>query len=322
MDVDLRLLRYFAAVAAEGNLTRAAARLFVSQPALTKQIRQLESQLGVRLFTRSRAGMTLTAAGQVLADRVPDVLADWDRAWREVRSADAQAARVLRVGFLAGAANEATQSILAAFARCRPTWRVEMRAGTWVDPTVGLASGDADVALVRLPFPGQDTLRVQVLFAEPRWVVMSTAHPLQVRERIAFRDLWDEPFVAAPAETGAWRDWWLAADEREGHPVRIGAVTRTGQTDDWLTAIANGQSIALVPESGARYYARPDLVYRPVSGLSPSKVGVAWAPTADTDPVIADFVRCCIDNTSSATHSSVAPVGDGAAARRRRSAHP
>ena len=58
MDVSTRLLRYFAAVAEEGNLTRAADRLFVSQPALTKQIRQLENQLGVRLFTRSRAGMT------------------------------------------------------------------------------------------------------------------------------------------------------------------------------------------------------------------------------------------------------------------------
>src|SRR5258708_4315020 len=67
MDVDTRLLRYFAAVAAEGNLSRAAEGLFVSQPALSKQIKQLESQLGVQLFTRSRAGMTLTAAGQALA---------------------------------------------------------------------------------------------------------------------------------------------------------------------------------------------------------------------------------------------------------------
>jgi Bacterial regulatory helix-turn-helix protein, lysR family len=66
MDVDTRLLRYFAAVADEGNLTRAAQRLFVSQPALTKQIRQLEAQLGVTLVTRSRAGMALTDAGRVL----------------------------------------------------------------------------------------------------------------------------------------------------------------------------------------------------------------------------------------------------------------
>jgi DNA-binding transcriptional LysR family regulator len=296
MDIDTRLLRYFAVVAEEGNLTRAAERLFVSQPALTKQIRQLESQMGVRLFTRSRAGMALTAAGQALAKQAPAVLGGWDQALREAKSAASQAAQVLRVGFLAGAANEATQEILAAFASRRPAWRVEMRAASWLDPTAGLASGDADVALLRLPFPGQDSLRTEVLLTEPRWVALPAAHPLADRDQICFRDLWDEPFVAAPADTGWWRDWWLAAAEREGHPVRIGAVTDTGQPDDWLAAIANGHGVALAPESGARYYARPGIVYRPVTGVSPSEVAVAWSPAADTNPVIQDFVRCCLDN--------------------------
>ena len=296
MDVDTRLLRYFSAVAKEGNLSRAAEGLFVSQPALTKQIRRLESQVGVRLFTRSRAGMTLTAAGQALADRVPAVLAGWDQALREARSAASQAGRVLRVGFLAGAANEATQQIIAAFTRRRPGWRVEMRAASWTDPTAGLASGDADVALLRLPFPGQAGFRVEVLITEPRYVALPASHRLAARDHIRFRDLWDEPFVAAPAETGAWRDWWLAADEREGHPVRIGAVTDSGQPDDWLAAIANGGGIALAPESAARYYARPGVTYRPVTEVSPSQVGVAWPPAADTNPVIQDFVRCCLEN--------------------------
>ncbi len=295
MDVDTRLLRYFAAVAAEGNLTRAAERLFVSQPALTKQIRQLERQLGVQLFTRSRAGMTLTEAGQALAGRVPALLAGFDQALHEAKGAASRAARVLRVGFLAGAANEATQEIIAAFGRLRPGWRVEMRAASWLDPTAGLASGDADAALLRLPFPGQESLRVEVLFTEPRWVALPATHPLAGREQIAFRELWDEPFVAAPPETGWWRDWWLAAGEREGHPVRIGAATESGQPDDWLTAIANGDGIALAPESGARYYARPGVTYRPVTGVSPSQVGVAWPPTADTNPVVQDFVRCCLE---------------------------
>jgi DNA-binding transcriptional LysR family regulator len=294
MDVDIRLLRYFAAVAAEGNLTRAAERLFVSQPALTKQIKQLERQLGVRLFTRSRTGMSLTAAGQVLAERLPAVLAGFDQALRDAKRAASRAARVLRVGFLAGAANEATQQILASFARRRPGWRVEMRAASWLDPTAGLASGDTDVALLRLPFPGQDSLRTEVLFTEPRWVALPATHPLAGRDRVCFRDLWDEPFVAAPAETGAWRDWWLAAGEREGHPVRIGAVTETGQPDDWLTAIANGYGVALAPESATRYYGRPGITYRPVTGVSPSQVGVAWPPDADTSPVVQDFVGCCL----------------------------
>lgn len=296
MDIDTRLLRYFVAVAAEGNLTRAAERLFVSQPALTKQIRQLETQLGVRLFTRSRKGMALTAAGKALAERVPAVLAGLDQALAEAKSAASRAARVLRVGFLAGAANEATQPIIAAFASCRPGWRVEMRAASWTDPAAGLAGDDIDVALLRLPFPGQDSLRVEVLLTEPRWVALPATHPLAVRDHICFRDLWDEPFVAAPAETGAWRDWWLATGEREGHPARIGAVTETGQPDDWLTAIANGCGVALAPQSAARYYARPGIAYRPVTGVSPSQVGVAWPPDADTNPVVQDFVRCCLDN--------------------------
>jgi DNA-binding transcriptional LysR family regulator len=240
--------------------------------------------------------MTLTAAGEALADRVPAVLAGWDQALREARSAASQADRVLRVGFLAGAANEATQQIIAAFTRRRPGWRVEMRAASWTDPTAGLANRDTDVALLRLPFPGQASFRVEMLITEPRYVALPASHRLAARDHISFRDLWDEPFVAAPAETGAWRDWWLAVDEREGHPVRIGAVTDSGQPDDWLAAIANGGGIALAPESAARYYARPGVTYRPVTGVSPSQVGVAWPPAADTNPVIQDFVRCCLEN--------------------------
>jgi len=265
MDVDTRLLRYFAAVAAEGNLTRAAEQLFVSQPALTKQIRQLEGQLGVQLFTRSRAGMTLTPAGQALAGRTPAVLDSWDQTLRETRAAASRAAQVLRVGFMSSAANEAAQQIIAAFARRRPGWRVDLQQAAWSDPTAGLARGEVDAA-----------------------------HPLAARAQVSFRHLWDEPFVAAPEETGRWRDYHLATAERQGHPPRIGYVT--SQPDGFLTAIANGYGIALVPESAARYYARPGITYRPVTGVSPSQVAVAWPPASDTDPVVQDFVRCCLDH--------------------------
>ncbi|MEU3731153.1 LysR family transcriptional regulator [Streptomyces sp. NPDC033538] len=291
MDVDTRLLRYFAAVAEEGSLTRAAERLFVSQPALTKQIRQLEAALGVELFTRSRTGMALTEPGRVLAERVPALLAGWEAARRETRSTASRAARVLRVGFIASAANEATQPIVAEFARRRPGWRAEMRQAAWSDPSAGLVDSDVDVALVRLPFPDQDALRVTVLFTEPRWVALPAAHAMAAREVIPFRELWDEPFVAAPAETGPWREYWLATDERDDRPVRVGAVTE--QPDDWLSAIANGYGIALAPASAARFYTRPGVVYRPVTGVSPSRVAVAWAPADDTNPVVQDFVRCC-----------------------------
>ncbi|ONI73392.1 LysR family transcriptional regulator [Actinosynnema sp. ALI-1.44] len=293
MDVDTRLLRSFVVVAEEGNLTRAAQRLFVSQPALTKQIKQLENLLGVQLFTRSRAGMALTDLGTTFARQVPALLAGWDGVLRDTKSAASRAAKVLRVGFLASAANEATPEIIAAFAERRPGWRVDMRQATWSNPSAGLDDGDVDAAITRLPFPGQENWHVRVLLTEPRVIALATTHRLAGRDRVDFRELWDEPFVAAAPETGRWRDYWLAADERDGRQPRIGAVTDT--PDEWLSAIANGYGIALAPESSARFYARPGITYLPVSGVEPTRVGVAFA--ADANAVTRDFVECCVRNS-------------------------
>jgi len=292
MDVDTRLLRYFAAVAEEGNLTRAAQRLYVSQPALTKQIKQLERELGVTLFTRSRTGMALTEPGRTLAAQVPALLTAWDRTLRETKGTAARAAKVLRVGFIASAANEATQRIITEFGGRRPGWRVEMRQTSWGRPDAGLSEGDTDVALLRVPFPGQENLRVEVLLTEPRVIVLRSTHPLAHKEEIAFEALLDEPFVAAPPETGPWRDYWLATEFRAGRPPRIGAVT--DQPDEWLSAIANGYGVALAPESASRFYARPGIVYRRVTGVTPSQAAVVWSPADDDTPAVQDFVHCCL----------------------------
>jgi DNA-binding transcriptional LysR family regulator len=106
------------------------------------------------------------------------------------------------------------------------------------------------------------------------------------------RELRDEPFVAASEATGRWRDYWLAVDERDGDPPRIGAVT--DHPDDWLNAIANGYGIALAPESTARFYQRPGVVFRPVIGVSPSRAGVVWNPDDDNNPIVQDFVHSCL----------------------------
>ena len=291
--MDTRVLRYVAAVAEEGNLTRAAGRLFVSQPALSKQIKQLEKQLGFQLFTRSRAGMTLTEPGRAFAERLPTLLADWDHLLADTNSAASRAAHFLRVGFVASAANEATQVIVAAFTRMRPDWKVEMRQAAWSNPSAGLVDRDVAVAFVRVPFPGQDDVRMEQLLTEPRCVALPASHPLAATEEpLVFRDLLDEPVVAAPRETGAWSAYWVATEERNGHPIRFGAVTE--HPDDWLSAIANGYGIAFPPESSARFYSRPGIVYRSLGGISPSQVAIAWTPTADKDPVVQDFVHCCL----------------------------
>ncbi|WP_409240303.1 LysR family transcriptional regulator [Streptomyces sp. PA5.6] len=268
MDVDTRLLRYFVVVAEEGSLTGAAQRLFVSQPALTKQIRRLEDELGVRLFVRSRSGMALTETGHELALRVPAVLEGWDEAVR----ATGRAARVLRLGFLDAGAVGAVPEAIAEFRRARPEWRVELRQFDWSDPSAGLSRGEVDAAVVRLPFPWQEAWAVRELFVEERGVLLPARHPLSDGETLRFCQLWDEPFVAAGAGTGAWREHWLASAERDGHPVKVGAVT--SRPDEWLGAVAGG-CVALAPASAARFYSHPGVVFRPVRGVSPSRVGLA-----------------------------------------------
>ncbi|MEU5870863.1 LysR family transcriptional regulator [Glycomyces sp. NPDC047369] len=288
MDVDTRLLRSFAAVAEEGNLTRAAERLYLSQPALTKQIRQLETRLGTALFARSKHGMALTGPGAALAAAAPDVLAAWDTARRAVRAAEAESSRVLRVSFLASAANERTQPIIAAFRELRPDWRVELRQASWGDPVAGLVSGEVDAGFMRLPFPRQEEFDALPLLTEPRCVAMAADHPLAQRDSLTMDDLLDEPFIAAPAATGAFRDHWVAADARGGRPVKVGAVTE--HPDDWLTAIANGDGIAIAPASAARYYARPDIAYRDVAGVGPSEVALVWPKGTGTSGPLANLI--------------------------------
>ncbi|MFF2430069.1 LysR family substrate-binding domain-containing protein [Streptomyces mirabilis] len=192
---------------------------------------------------------------------------------------------------MASAANERTQLIIADFARRRPGWRVQMRQTEWTDPIAGLATGEVDVALLRLPVPAQSDFDVEVLLTEPRWIALPAGHRLAGEDRIRFQDLYDEPFVATPAESGEWRDYWIAADERAGHPVRIGAVAH--HPDEWLNAIAHGQGISLTPEATARYYQRPDVVYRPVTGVSPSQIGVARPHTQLVDDAVDAFILSC-----------------------------
>ncbi|MFI5547798.1 LysR substrate-binding domain-containing protein [Streptomyces sp. NPDC051815] len=284
MDVDTRLLRYFAAVAEEGSLTGAAKRLFVSQPALTKQMRRLEGSLGVRLFARSRSGMALTEAGGELASRVSALLDGWD----EAVQATGRAARVLCLGFLDAGSVGAVPGVIAEFRHAQPEWRVELRQFAWSDPSAGLARGEVDAAVVRLPFPKQERFTVQELFSEERGVLLPARHPLVESETVEFRTLWDEPFVAAGAETGAWREHWLAAEERGGHPVRVGAVT--SRPDEWLGAVAGG-CVALAPASAAHFYSHPDVVFRPVRGVSPSRVGLARSRRSAHEVVLNELLQ-------------------------------
>jgi DNA-binding transcriptional LysR family regulator len=291
MDVHGRDLRYFVAVAEELHFTRAADRLFVSQPALSKQIGMLERQLGARLFERGRDGVRLTPVGTALLPHARLVLAEWDRAWEAAGQAKASQRATLAVGMSTSPGRGGLlPAIRSRFTAARPQATVNLRQVSWGDPTAGLADGSSDVAFVWLPVPDPGRFRWIVVADEPRLVAMAGTHPLASREVIPFADLLDEPFLALPRSAGPLRDYWLALDARDGKPPRIG--DEIAGAEETYEALVDGRGICLLASGNAPLIVREGVVARPVRGISPSQLALAWRAT-DRRPLVLDYVRAC-----------------------------
>lgn len=264
-------LRYFVAVAEELSFTRAAERLFVSQPALSKQIRRLESQLRADLVVRGARGIALTAAGAALLPRARSLVAEWEAGVEDVRSIAAADARTLTVGFHTRIGRGLVPAITATMQIRLPGWELRFRQIPWSDPAVGLAGGGVDVAVAWLPVA--EGLTTRTIATEERWVAMPAGHRLADRPAVRFADIHDEPFVALPASAGPMRDFWLATDHRTT-PPRITAEATTA--DETFEVVAAGGGIALLAAGNAELYRRPDVAQCPVLDLPPAELAVVW----------------------------------------------
>jgi DNA-binding transcriptional LysR family regulator len=292
MDVHLRDLRYFVAVADELNFTRAAERLHLSQPALSKQIRGLESSLRAQLLRRDRRQVELTAAGQALHASARSLLADWDETAAVVADAAAAEAQTLRVGTLTSIGRGLFPAALEEFGKRQPGWQVELRSFGWGDPTAGLAGQETDAAFVWLPAgPG---LATEVLASEPRLVAVSTGHPLAGRAQVDFAEIAGEPFAALPASARSARDFWLAVGSRGDNPPKIAAEVTSA--DEVFELVSAGAAVTLLAEGNAVVYSRPGITCIPVAGLDPALLAIAWR-SDDHRACVRDFVRACRDAT-------------------------
>lgn len=275
MDVHGRDLRYFVAVAEDLHFTRAAERLFVSQPALSKQIRMLERQLGTELFERDRQGVRLTAVGTALLPYARRVLADWDAAADAVERAKTEQQATLVVGMSTSPGRGGLlPAIRSRFSEAHPQAKVQLRQVSWEDSSAGLADGSVDAAFVWLPVPDAERYEWVVVAEEPRHVAMPDTHRLAPREEIDFADLLDEPFIAIPESAGVLRDYWLALDARAGRPARIGA--ECASTDETYEALVDGRGVCLLAAGNAPLLTRGGVVTRSVRDISPSRFALAW----------------------------------------------
>lgn len=288
MDVHIRHLRYFVAVAEELNFTRAASRLFIAQPSLSKQIRQLESTLRARLFERDHRAVALTEAGMALLPQARQVIEQWEAARCAVTHADTARRTTLTVGFHTRIGRGLIPNVTAGMATALPTWTLLFRQVAWSDPTAGLASGEADVAIAWLPVP-DDGLSWQVVATEDRWVALPAGHRLAARDAVPLSELADEPFIALPRTAGPLREFWLGNDHRPA-PARVVAEAETAEES--IEAVGAGLGLVLLSSGNATIYQRDDIVCRPVLGLTPSQLAVVWR-TGDDRPALRVFTDAC-----------------------------
>jgi len=289
MDVHVRDLRYFVAVAEELSFTRAAGRLFIAQPSLSKQIRQLETSLQVTLFERDHRTVALTEAGAALLPQARKIIEQWAVARRAISGAVAARRTTLTVGFHTRIGRGLIPSVTTKMATLLPEWTLLFRQVSWRDPTVGLAGGDVDVAIAWLPVPDNGEFSWKVVATEDRWVALPAGHRLAPRAVVPFDELADEPFIALPPTAGTLREFWLGNDHRT-RPARIIAEAETAE--EATEAVGSGLGVMLLSAGNAELYQRDDIVYRPVGGLSASELAVVWR-AGDDRRTVRIFTNAC-----------------------------
>ena len=279
MDVDLRKLRYFLAVADELHFGRAAERLHIAQPVLSRQIRMLESELGAELFMRDRRGTALSPAGQQLVADARPLLVSAEALLRRVRAAGEGVGR-LTIGFMPGI----TLTPVVRLLRDRhPGLDVRLLRTSWHDQVDVLRDARADVGIVRMPID-RTGLEVTPLYTEPRVVVLAAAHRLAGKETVRVADLAADHLLQDPDAVPEWRD--VAVELRTGERRQVPSIL---SVEEKLELVAGGEGIALIPVSTAKFYTRADIAVVPVDDLSPNHVAVAW-PTGRDTVLVREFV--------------------------------
>ncbi|SEE22335.1 DNA-binding transcriptional regulator, LysR family [Streptomyces sp. TLI_105] len=270
-------MRYFVAVAEELHFGRAATRLHMSQPPLSRAIKQLEADVGALLFARSPRGVILTPVGSVLLDEARALLDHADRV--RVRMSTAAGVATLTIGILGDGTDPGVARLAAAYRRSRPGIDIRIRDTDLTDPTCGLRAGLVDVALTRAPFD-ETALTVRALRTDPVGVVLRADDPLARRDGLRLAELSDRRWFQFPPGTDPiWQWYWNGGRPREGPVVRA--------VQECLQAVLWNGTVGLAPLG---HDLPAELAMVPLTDMPPSRVVAVWNE-GDTNPLIRSFIE-------------------------------
>jgi DNA-binding transcriptional LysR family regulator len=286
MDLEVRELRYFIAVAEEASFTRAARRLQMSQPPLSAAIKSLEGWLGTALFERSSRHVRLTPAGEALLADARRIVAEVDAAVSHAREVGYAAEAILDVGFRPSTSVPLLNPTIAEFRRAVPGAEVRLHHIEWVDQVGGLLEKRVEVSFVLEPLSHPE-ITVTTVHTAPRVAAVASDHPLADRRSVSIADLAPYPVAYPTGAPPEWADFWTASPR----PIEKG-VTRPGvpvsTSDESMSVIVTG-GVAISIATVSALYQSFDIRFVPIYDIEPARIGVAWL-TRNNDPLVREFI--------------------------------
>ncbi|GAS91856.1 LysR family transcriptional regulator [Mycolicibacterium brisbanense] len=282
VDMELRHLRYFAAVAETCHFGQAADQLHVAQPALSYAIRQLEAELDVTLFNRTTRQVELTAAGEFLQTEAARILGGVDDAVRGVRRIAAGRSGLIRLGLTGTAAFSHLPRIARVVKRELPDVALEIRADMLTpDQCDALRAGALDLGVLRPPAVGAD-VQLRTIEVEPLILAVSVDHRLAVEPVVSMSDLRDEPFIVYGSRDSAVNAAVLRSCRDAGYAPH--QEHRAPGTAVLLALVAAGLGVAVVPQS-VRALPLDGLVFRDLLDAQHVELSLAWR-TGEDNPLL------------------------------------
>jgi len=286
--VEMRQLKYFAVLAEELNFNRAAARLHISQPPLTRQIQQIEGELGVQLFLRLPKGLALTPAGVTLLDDARRILGLLDAAKDRAGKAGRGEIGRLDVGIFGSAIFNHIPRLLLQFRNLHPNVQISLFEQTKAEQLQALRERRLTIGFNR-HVSAEPDIMVETVYLEPLLVALHSAHPLAQKKAITIRQLNAEPLILYPNNTRAgFADHVMTLFRDEGLQPRV-----VQEVKDVVTAVAlvsSGFGLCITPEA-ANSLRLPGVVYRPLQGKPVPTIDlVCLYRRDDSSPILAAFL--------------------------------
>lgn len=292
--MDLRHLRYFIAVAEEGNVGRAASRLHISQPPLTRQVQQLEAELGVTLFIRTPRGMEMTEAGAHFLEEARNICSVLEQATERTQRAGQGKLGRLDIAILGSAILDAIPKLLQSYKEQFPDVKIVLHTMNKHEQVEALRQRRITVGFNRLLMPFPD-ITEELVTMEALVLAVNISSPLAQMESVPFTKLAEHPLVLFPnSARPSFLDTVMGLCQSAGFTPQI--AQEVGDIVTSVALVASGFGVCLVPESACNLIL-PGVVYRPVTGLpEPSRVDLSCMYRSDNrSPILAAFLEVVRD---------------------------